>query len=279
MSEKIHAGDLLRPPAGERPSATSRADLAKLPSSWQTVIEKAEEWPFVDPDVMLDAKTESFADYPADAVPDDIVPFSEFEPWGKMDTESNRDYELFSEYRALGLSRTFTATAKHFSISQTYISKVANKHDWVERIRAWDDYREQIYTTEVIEGVRKMAKDHSGIASKGIQSMSIVFDELLDRAENDPLHEEEMATLGLRSLFGLAEKAARVIPNLMNAERLSRGLPTELSAQVVVKENRVVIQTTDELAEIIQGLGNVLRSIGEEDEPIDIQDAEYEVLE
>lgn len=274
MSKVTSIGDLLRPPeTPQRDPASVRAALSRLPNSWRTVIAKAEEWPFVDPDVMLDSRTTSLNDYPeGDEVPSDIVPFSEYEPWGKMETETGRDYELFSEYRASGMSRTFTATGKHFSITQVYISKVARKHDWVDRVRAWDQYREQIYTTEVIESIRKMAHDHADIANRGIKALSMVFDELIERMENDPLHEEELAAIGFRSLFALAEKAARAVPNLMNAERLSRGLPTEISANITVKENRIVIQTTEELAEIVQGLGGVLDAIGEIDEGDDIID-------
>ncbi len=277
MPQVISPVDLLRPPERQREVASTREALSRLPKSWRTVIAKAEEWPFVDPDVMLDARVPSLNDYPeGDEVPSDIVPFSEYEPWGKMETETNRDYELFSEYRASGMSRTYTATGKHFGISQSYISKTAQKHDWVDRVRSWDQYREQIYTTEVIESVRKMAHDHAGIANRGIKALSMVFDELIDRMENDPLHEEELATIGFRSLFALAEKAARAVPNLMNAERLSRGLPTEISASITVKENRIVIQTTEELAEIIQGLGGVLDAVGEEieDAEIIIEDAD-----
>ncbi len=276
MSQKISPGDLLRAPIQERASSTTRADLALLPESWRTVLDETSEWPFVDPDVMLDSKDPSFADFPADEVPEEIVPFSEFEPWGKMDTETPRDYELFSEYRASGLSRTFSKTARHFSISQPRVSKVANKHDWVERVHSWDKYREQIYTTTVIEGVKKMALEHAGIANKGIKAYAMVFDELIERIENDPLHKEEMNTMSLRALFALVDKAARGLPNLMNAERLSRGLPTELSAQVVVTENRIIVQTTEELGEIIHGLGGVLEAVGEETE---IADAEYEDID
>jgi hypothetical protein len=118
-----------------------------------------------------------------------------------------------------------------------------------------------------------MAEEHTEITQKGIKALSIAFDELLRRIESgDDLHEREMGELSFRALYGLVEKAARVLPNLMNAERLSRGMPTELTAQVVMREDRIIVQTTDDLAEIIQGLGAVISASQPEEEEIDLDE-------
>lgn len=283
----IRPGDVLRAPDGIVAELAPRRNkaireqreetLAQIPESWRTVMSKAEEWPFPNPDDMLDTPVESFADYPSDEIPADIVPFSEFEPWGKTDAETNRDYELFSHYRALGLSRTFASVARHFDITPVYIGKVAARHDWLDRVTEWDRYREKVYTTEVIDRTKKMAEEHAEISKKGVRALSIAFDELLERIEsNDPVHQEEMRELSLRSLYTMVEKAARVLPNLMNAERLSRGLPTELSAQMVIREDRIVVQTTDELVNVLEGLNLVLSNAlpSPEGEEIEIEDAE-----
>lgn len=287
MPERVRPGDLLRPPLSSSDMTSTKADLSKalsaLPDSWKTAIDKADEWPFVNPDEAMDQRDPSFSDFPNDdsALPDGVVPFSEFEPWGRMDEETDRDYELFSYYRSLGLSRTQSETARHFGITQVYVNRVANNRNWIERVKAWDDYRERIYTTEVIEGVKKMARDHAEIASKGIKSLSVAFDALLQRIldpeTGEVLWDEmELSELSVRSLFALAEKSARAIPNLMNAERLSRGLPTEISSQVVVSESKVTVTTSDELAEIVFGLQNVLPIPEKEPDSGEIIDVEGE---
>lgn len=251
-----------------------------LPKTWTEAINDAGEWPFVDPDVMLEEEVDSFGEFPNDPeeLPEGIIPYSEYEPWGKMQEETDRDYELFSYYRAFGLGRSYGEVARHFGISQPYVSKRANKHDWIDRVRAWDEHRERIYTSTVLEKTKKMAENHAGIAAKGIAALSLVFDEILERAEKDPeLHKLELQDLSFRGLFTLADKAARALPNLMNAERLSRGLPTELTADIQIKENRVVVQSTEELSEIVAGLFNVLDTgdgKGVSDEFLGIEDAE-----
>lgn len=295
MAKTLRPGDLLRDPVKSglmgktardvidpeysMPRAEREAALARLPSGWRTTLDQAEQWPFVDPDVMLATPTEDFNDFPNEPenLPE-VIPFSEFEPWGKMDEETDRDYELFSYFRASGLGRDFSKTARHFSITQPYVSRVANKHDWIERAKQWDLYREKIYTTEVIEETRKMAKDHAKIAAKGIKALSFAFDELIARIDTeDPLHLEELQALGLKSLFAMVEKAGRVLPNLMNAERISRGLPTELSASITYSETKIIHQTTDDLAQLLHGLGLVLDSAketeGADEDEFDIDDA------
>lgn len=266
MAKRVRPGDLLRPPLTSIEMTTStieqEAALSRLPESWRTAIEKADEWPFVDPDVAMGTPDPSFSDFPhEDSSLPEVIPFSEFEPWGMMDEETDRDYELFSYHRAQGLSRTQTATARHFGISQVYVSKVATKRNWDERIRAWDEYREKLYTTEVIEGIKKMAKDHADIAAKGITALSSIFEAAIERID-DPRTKGELDEISFRGLLALAEKSARVIPNLMNAERLSRGLPTEISSQIVVHESKVTVTTTDELAEVVFGLQDVLGKMG-----------------
>lgn len=268
MPETLKPGDLLRRPLessgdGDKPEPDDKI----LPGIWKQAIQDARKWPFVDPDVMHEEEVDSYADFPADiqeveevdALLKEVPDYSEFEPWGKMDGETDRDYELFVHYLARGLSRTYADTARHHGISQPYVSRVANKNDWPDRVRAWDDYREKIYTSTVIEKTKKMAEGHATTAAKAITALSLVFDEILKRAKENPeAHAEELKELNFRGLFTMAEKAARALPNLMGAERLSRGLPTELTADIQVKENRVVIQTTEELAEIVAGLADVM---------------------
>lgn len=278
MPESFRPGDLLRRPLDSDAKEPSSKDDKEIPVIWRQAIEDAGEWPFVDPDVMHEEEVDSFGDFPSapeemPEAPAELVPYSEFEPWGKMDEETDRDYELFSHYLASGLGRTYGATARHFQISQAYISKRAHKHDWPDRVKAWDDYREMVYTSLVIEKTKKMAEEHAGIAAKGIAALAIVFDEILNRAKDPELMKLELEEMSTRALFGLADKAARALPNLMGAERLSRGLPTELTAEVQVKENRVTVQTTEELSEIINGLQQVLDT-GDDDEVIDIEEVE-----
>lgn len=252
--------DILNPPQinGQRPS------LAGLPESWQVALTEAEEWPFVDPDEHgLADPDPDFGEYPSEPslLPAGIDPFTEDEPWGMMLTETPRQYELFSYYRSEGITRTIKATAEHFDLSRVYVTNIASQKNWQQRVRAWDDYRERVYTAELLMGVKEMAHEHAEIARDGIRALSIAFEGIAAGIKGDEAREEflaEIADLPVKTQLALAQGSARVIPNLMNAERLSRGLPTEISHGLLLTETRVTVQTTDDLFDILTGLAGPL---------------------
>lgn len=268
--------DLIAAPAkkGDRPS------LNGLPESFRVALTEAEEWPYVNPDDNGLADPEpTFGEYPSDPslLPANVEPFSEDEPWGKMLTESPRNYELFSHYRAQGITRTMTATADHFQITRNHVMAVASDKNWQARVKAWDDYRERIYTAELILGVKEMAHLHAEKAREGIEALSVAFTGIVEAMNDEERRAEflaEINDLPAKTQLALAQGTARVLPNLMNAERLSRGLPTEISHQLHQHEARVTIQTTDDLADIILGIAGplaVARSGEPEEETVDAE--------
>lgn len=259
-------------PSGQRPS------LKDIPEAWQVAVTEAEEWPYVDPDENgLADPDPSFNDYPSDpeSLPAEIEPFSEDEPWGQMLNETAREYEFFSHFRSQGITRTKRATARHFEVTPTHISTIATNRNWDARIKAWDDFRERVYTMELILGVKEMAHKHAEIAREGVEALATAFSGIVENMKDEEKKAEflaEIADLPVKTQLALAQGSARVIPNLMNAERLSRGLPTEISHELHSHEARVTIQTTDDLYDIITAVVGplaVARSEGVEEEVIE----------
>lgn len=268
--------DILNPPAVPRSSRS----LAALPDSWQVALTEAEEWPYVDPDENGLADPEpDFNDYPTDPalLPADIIPFSEDEPWGQMVTENSRNYAMFCHYRAQGITRTYQAVAEQFNLNRTYVSELARKKNWNDRVRAWDTYRERVYTAELILGVKEMAHKHAEIARDGIEALAVAFTGIIEAMGDEDSKAAflaEIAEMPVKSQLLLAQSSARVIPGLMNAERLSRGLPTEISEQHITSDSRVIVQTTDDLYEILTGLAGPLAITQSEPTEEEVIDAE-----
>lgn len=171
-----------------------------------------------------------------------------------MEGETEREYQLFSYYRSLGLGRVKTEVAKHFEISNVHIYRTAKANDWDGRVRAWDIFRERIYTAELTEETREMAKVQASIARKGLMALGSAFEELVSRMEDPERWQDELAEIPTKQLMMIAQRSAQVIPNLMNAERLSRGMPTEITATHTTVDHNVNVQTTDDLAAILTGL-------------------------
>lgn len=251
----------------------SAVTLRQLPKSWIPIFEAVESWPYPDPDENgLSDPHPAFADFPAspEDLPD-IEPFSEAEPWGKMSAESLHHYRLFDYYRSLNITRTRRAVAEHFGLARMTIEMLAGEKNWDARARAWDEYRERIYTAELLMGVKEMAHSHAETARQGIEALAIAFQAVVEGLEDEDSRAEliaEINDLPVKQKLALAQKSAQVIPNLMNAERLSRGLPTEISASLNLNETRVTIQSTDDLYSVLSGLVGPLiaaRSDGESD--------------
>jgi len=258
-------GDILRPPKLEVVRSTKSVSL---PPSWKTIMDTAESWPYVDPDTAMGEPDSDFTDYAPILYEekDDLI-YSPEEPWGKMKGETGREYAWFSYYRSLGIRRRKRDVAKKFEVASASVSGCVQKNDWDERIIAWDNYREEEYTKEVIQGVREMAQTHATIARNGIEALGIAFEVLQNRiATGEEALVAELADMPVKALFSIVQKSAQVIPNLMNAERLSRGMPTEIQTQFSRSETTIKIQTSEELTEIVNALAGVLGSGESSDE-------------
>lgn len=279
-SEPHRPGDLLRPPALDK--LPGMVGQITIPKSWKTAVDAAKEWPYVDPDTAMSTPDLDYTDFsPVEYDPDNDLIFSPDEPWGRMEGETDREYAWFSYYRSLGLGRKKSDVAKHFNVSSASVTSPVKKNDWDDRIRAWDQYRELEYTKEVIENVRTMAKEHAEVAQKGITALSMAFDAILHRFEMDPT--DFMADLGsmpMKNLMAVVQRSAQVLPNLMGAERLARGMPTEITASLSVEQHNVNIQTSDDLAEIIHALvGVVGQQQDNEQDKLDDGWGEAEIIE
>lgn len=275
MAKRPSPTDIFRQPRAASPQVTHLLnslkqdlgiDVNTRDSYWRVALEEADEWPYPDPD-------EAFGPTPSldDAVPpsaptltlvhsktdpDDDIVFSEDEPWGRMTGESDRQYLYFTAFRNLGLARDLKVISNRYNVSRAYLWDVAKKFNWEDRLLAWDLLREKIYTREMLQGVRDMAKEHVEIAREGLSSLASVFHAITRRRLKDPaLFDAELDNLPIKSLVTIAQRSAQVVPNLMAAERLARNMPTEL---VAVQIDQKVTVSIDDLTDIVAGLTKAL---------------------
>ena len=183
----------------------------------------------------------------------------ENEAWYQTDGETDRQYELFTAFLALGMGRTKQEVADAMKVTGTYVRKVGSDFDWNTRARAYDQWRQRIWSATIAEKTMEMAERHGDVAARGIRTLAMVF-EAAEKKGDSML--EELSALGAKELLRYVRDAARAIPALMNAERLAIGMPTEITQNQVVSSHEVVIQTTDELAELIGNLNAVIGNRG-----------------
>lgn len=183
----------------------------------------------------------------------------ENEAWYQIDGETDRQYELFTAFLSLGMGRTKQEVADKMAVTGTYVRKVGSDFDWNARARAYDQWRQRIWSATIAEKTMEMASRHGDIAAKGIKQLAMAF-EAAEAKGASML--EELSALGAKELYRYMRDAARAIPALMNAERLAIGMPTEITQNQTVSSHEVIIQTTDELAEMIGNLNAVIRDRG-----------------
>lgn len=187
------------------------------------------------------------------ATPADMEDTSE--PWGRRDDETDRQWEQFQKYLSLPLSkRSFAEVARQFGIRVSAIKEVAYKHEWKLRAAYWDERQQRLYEIERAEAVREMGKRHADNIVEILDLLNLPFQALRRKLQDegeDVL--EELAEMSVPQLAGLVRTFGRLVPPMMAAERLTRGLPTQEihhSGDVVVRTEL----TIDPLATVLSTL-------------------------
>ncbi len=205
----------------------------------------------------------------------EITNLDDPDPWDRLLQETSEEYLAFVTYRNMGPKRTFAQTARELGISAGKVSIMKAEHRWDERVSAWDYYQEKIYQAELAEYSRQMARTHLEIAQEAMSAVRAPIQALISKIETNPdLLEEAFEPKDLARLIKLGQDSAKILPGLMNAERLATHQPTEISEHT---ENRNInYGNTERIGEVLDVLKStgVLASILREGEVGEIVDAE-----
>lgn len=106
-------------------------------------------------------------------------------PWGRRDDESIKAFEAFIKYRDMGVQRTLKQVAQDLSKSLQFIKEWSSRHEWVERVEAWDIAQiklvDDLRAQQRKQLVERELKDYGRTLDK--------FDEVWDRTK---LHERKV---------------------------------------------------------------------------------------
>lgn len=176
--------------------------------------------------------------------------------------ESSPAWNAFRLYRDMGEERSLAAVCQVASKDRAQIGRWSRKWRWVERVRAWERHLDQVRRDEQVEQTRKMVERHATQLQGATQAMIAPITALLRRVQEQGGEAGLFKNTPNYHLSNLAIAAARALPLLVKAERLSRGLsetsidvtggldltvetvPSTATEQLVSRLNR----TRDELA-------------------------------
>lgn len=190
---------------------------------------------------------------PDAALSSDSTPTAYIEPWNRLPDETDRAWELFFAFREMGPSRSITAVAKKFGIGTSTIhAKYSARFNWKDRVNSYDVESDRLYQLQRRKAIIEMADGHAQQIVDALGAISAPFEALARKKESNPDEFwDGLASTPTPKLLDMAIKSSRVIPPLMSAERLSRGMPTELIEHTGQVNHNVRVFDRNEIAEIL----------------------------
>lgn len=85
--------------------------------------------------------------------------------WDQQPDESTRLYGWFVMYRDIGRARTLAKVADILTKSPEYIRQLSRRYQWTARAGGWDGYQDELWSLEVEQARRDMAREHVQIAN------------------------------------------------------------------------------------------------------------------
>lgn len=164
-------------------------------------------------------------------------------PWDRRPNESRQAFQAFAVYRDLGDNRSIRAVAANLSKSASLIKRWSSQHEWVKRVDAWildEDRKKQRAHAEVIV---QMAERHANTAQMAASALTVPVQAFLKRIQEARQTGEDLfVDMPIDDLYQFAAVAARLFPQLIGAERLSRGASTEITEHQGSPEKPVVVK-------------------------------------
>ena len=194
------------------------------------------------------------------------------QPWDRRPKESDQGWLLFTRFRDKGPKRTQTDIARFadstleesglkprgFEWQRRAVHRFATKFDWQERVFSYDKETERLYQLARSEEVRAMSERHGVIIVDAIEALTVPADALRYAIENDPNFIKKLSKTSANRLVSLVNQTSRTIPALLNAERLVRGMPTEIISGVVEHQHVVSVEQS-QMGAILDVLANANR--------------------
>lgn len=123
------------------------------------------------------------------------------QPWEMQPTDTVKSFEAFQVYRDMGKNRSIPKVAVELSKSQAIIKRWSAKHNWVERVAAWEEEQDRLIRIELTKDIGAMRKRHADIAS----AMLIKAARALNRIPDD-----EIKATDITRMVDVATKLERI---------------------------------------------------------------------
>lgn len=155
----------------------------------------------------------------------------------RMEGENPISFHYFCQYRDMGVRRTYQKVATQNNVSLKVITDAAKKWQWQDRIKLWTDEIDRLKREAYIHEIQEMAKRHARHSMNFQKVLTIPTDAILKKIKDNDLSYQDFINLPVSELFDKSLKSAQIFSSIVDIERKSRGLPTELIKQETQNEN------------------------------------------
>jgi hypothetical protein len=115
--------------------------------------------------------------------------------------ESSRAFAAFIAYRDLGLRRSCNAVADQLKINASSVLELSKRHNWQERVRAWDAHLDRETQDIQFEAVKIMKKRQIALALKAQKAAEKGLKKFIAQFNDDNISHSAMKPDGLSKLL------------------------------------------------------------------------------
>ncbi len=146
-------------------------------------------------------------------------------PWDQQPNESSKAFERFALYRDMGAGRSLRKLAKDLELNPSTLAEISKRHDWQERVTAFDAYIDKASQHNQIIQTKAMKRRQIVLALRAQKLAEKALKKLMRDLDDDAF---------LRKLR--PEGLAKLLDTGCRLERLNRDEP-EQKLEVVQQQN------------------------------------------
>jgi len=159
-------------------------------------------------------------------VPEDLE--GDPEPWKRQEFDTDPSWEAFTMYRDMGLGRSLAQVAENLGKSTTIMERWSSQRYWRYRVWMYDIHVDEQTQAEHMEEIHEMRGRHAQQARVFAQALMQPAVALLEKIRDEPEYFAQLLQADPQGTLDLVQKYAKVVPDLMKVERMSRGEPTDI---------------------------------------------------
>lgn len=163
--------------------------------------------------------------------------------WQRQPGESSKAFAAFVRYREMGPDRTHRKVGLEMGRSIQNIDQLSTKYKWTTRIKAWDDYLDELKRKTIEKETEEMIKRHiqgSQVLQRALLAPVVALNKKLKEVIDNG-GKNDFETMKLKDLLRLSTETARVFGSITDIERKARGQATEINQSDITSGGEILV--------------------------------------